>query len=93
MSMNYEKDIIRCHRCSTSKNYEDKGVYIAWLFGEKVKYRLIVWMHNQECKELWGKEHPKVEFREIKNEKKEIGLVKIHSPDRHQKINQNDLEL
>lgn len=85
-------EIIRCHRCSTSKNYEDKGVYIAWLFGDKVKYRLIVWLHNHECKELWAKEHPDVDFKEIKNKKNLTGLIKIHSPENHETLATNDLD-
>jgi hypothetical protein len=37
---------IRCHRCGTAKNQEDKGVFM-----QINEY--IAWYHNEECHSLW----------------------------------------
>ena len=37
---------IRCHRCGTAKNKEDKGTFM-----QINEY--IAWFHNEECHGLW----------------------------------------
>jgi len=41
---------IRCHRCATAKNDEDKGKFIQI-------NAFIAWFHNIECHDLWIEEH------------------------------------
>lgn len=78
-------DVIRCHRCGTSKGYEDKGIYIDWIFENthnSVKYKSIVWMHNVECKNRWATEHPHIKFKEYEQGMEyQIGMILIKSDD------------
>lgn len=41
------KSQIRCHRCGTAKNQEDKGKFIQI-------NAFIAWFHNLECHDLWN---------------------------------------
>jgi len=74
-----KSDIIRCHRCGTSKGEEDKGIFGAWIFGTGLKkYRSIVWFHNVECKTKWKIDHPTNKMKELTNGfAGETGLILI----------------
>lgn len=69
-------DVIRCHRCGTSKGLEDKGIYVAWIFGTEKKYRSIAWFHNTECKDTW-KLQTTLKVKELNNGATETGLIPI----------------
>lgn len=45
-----ESTVVRCHRCGTSKNDEDKGMFIQI-------NSFIAWFHNVECHANWIGEH------------------------------------
>jgi len=47
---------IRCHRCGTSKNYEDKGVF------QQIN-NFVAWFHNKECGAFWNRDHPAGTFK------------------------------
>ena len=46
--------VIKCHRCGTSKGFEDKGLFADWKFKvHTLESSLTVWFHNEECFEFW----------------------------------------
>ncbi len=47
---------IRCHRCGTAKNQEDKGTFM-----QINEY--IAWYHNEECHGLWIEQYGTTSYK------------------------------
>jgi len=84
--------VVKCHTCGVEKIESNQGFYLCWQFGREIKYKVIVWFHDNQCKENWKKSNLITKFKEIKYSDN-VGITKILTDNPDDEFNDTNNEI